>query len=83
MATQAQIDANRQNAKLSSGPSEEGPYRQFHEGLFTAFVPSEFGFVWSEEEIFQSVSQMKLRQYAREAQSKVDELDYNDVPKAA
>jgi hypothetical protein len=47
------------------------------------FHPSEFGFVWSEEEIFQSVSQMKLRQYAREAQSKVDELNYNDVPKAA
>jgi hypothetical protein len=47
------------------------------------FHPSEFGFVWSEEEIFQSVSQMKLRQNAREAQCKVDELSYNDVPKAA
>jgi hypothetical protein len=47
------------------------------------FDPSEFGFVWSEEEIFQSVSQMKLRQNAREAQGKVDELNYNDLPKAA
>jgi hypothetical protein len=47
------------------------------------FDPSEFGFVWSEEEIFQSVSQMKLRQNARDAQSKVDELSHNDVPKAA
>jgi hypothetical protein len=229
MATQAQIDANRQNAKLSTGPSEaakeytklnatkhglagrtvyltpseEEPYREFHEGLFTAFCPkgilegslvesvidsrwrvfqiskieaglytigefenqgelasyppkkaeevsraltfsrkqkefdklnryqtrlnrqatqdlkqleqlqstrkaqelkdfqdasalyiqslntkepfdpSQFGFVWSEEEIFQSVSQMKLRQNARDAQSKVDELTYNDIPHAA
>jgi hypothetical protein len=47
------------------------------------FDPSEFGFVWSEEEIFQSVSQMKLRQNAREAQCKVDQLSYSDVPKAA
>jgi hypothetical protein len=47
------------------------------------FYPSDFGFVWSEEEIFQSVSQMKLRQNAREAQCKVDELSYNDLPKAA
>jgi hypothetical protein len=111
MATQPQIAANRQNAKLSTGPLEAGqavaklnanstkasspplspkasskrPTPPNRQSLNTKepFDPSQFGFVWSEEEIFQSVSQMKVRPYAREAQNRVDELDYKDVPKAA
>jgi hypothetical protein len=47
------------------------------------FDPSEFGFVWTTDQLFDHVANAKLRQIAREKYHRVTELTYNDVPPMA